>query len=291
MAVVFEKTKGLTDAKLHYCPGCGHGIVHRLVAEVLEEMGESATVRGETFSLEKFADFSNKNKRRDIMKTKFLSVVLSLVMVVAMFACFAVSAGALFGINYKSKNIGRVLRYNLKYGGNSQNMGWKSLVKTGNLMHKEFWFNDIPFKLDPMDTETYKSSKTDFFAVVTNMLTGKAEYKSIYDLKEEKCMEYLRASGSLPFLSKPVVIDGVPYLDGGIADSIPVEKAIAEGYDKIIVILTRHAGYRKEGSIIGGDIFYKQYPKFAESLKSRNDIYNKQSNLIEKVVPYPIFLV
>ena len=198
-------------------------------------------------------------------------------------ACYGVSAGALFGINYKSKNIGRVIRYNLKYGGNPETMGWKSLFKTGNLMHKEFWFVDIPFKLDPMDTDTYVNCKTEFFAVVTNMSTGEAEYKSIYNLKEEKCMEYLRASGSLPFLSKPVIVDNTPYLDGGISDSIPVKKAIEDGYDKIIVVLTRPKSYRKSGSIHGADIFYKKYPEFAKTLNNRNRMYNKQCEFIEKL--------
>lgn len=198
-------------------------------------------------------------------------------------ACFAVSAGALFGINYKSKNKGRVLRYNLKYGGDARTMGWISLIKTGNLMHKEFWFEDIPFKLDPMDTEAYKNSKTKFVAVVTNMITGKAEYKSIYDLKNEVCMEYLRASGSLPFLSKPVEIDGIPYLDGGIADSIPVEEAIKEGYEKIIIVLTRPENYRKNGDIHGAELFYKKYPEFSKTLKNRNKMYNKQCELINKL--------
>lgn len=197
--------------------------------------------------------------------------------------CYGVSAGALFGINYKSKNIGRVIRYNLKYGGNPENMGWKSLLKTGNLMHKEFWFDDIPFKLDPMDTETYKNCKTEFFAVVTNMITGKAEYKSIYDLKEEKCMEYLRASGSLPFLSKPVEVDNTPYLDGGVADSIPVKKALEDGCDKVIVILTRPEDYRKSGDIHGAEIFYKNYPNFAKTLNNRNKMYNEQCDYIEQL--------
>lgn len=198
-------------------------------------------------------------------------------------ACYGVSAGALFGINYKSKNIGRVLRYNLKYGGNPRNMGWISLLKTGNLMHKEFWFEEIPFKLDPMDCETYRTCKTEFLAVVTNMLTGSAEYKSVFDLENENCMEYLRASGSLPFLSKPVVVDGVPYLDGGIADSIPVIKAIEDGYDKILVILTRPAGYRKNGDIHGAEIFYKKYPEFAKTLNNRNKMYNEQCEALEKL--------
>ncbi len=192
-----------------------------------------------------------------------------------------VSAGALFGINYKSKQPGRVLRYNLKYSGNPAYTGWKSLLKTGNLMNKEFWFEDIPFKLDPMDCETYRNNKTEFHAVITNLQNGKAEYKSIFDLENEECMEYLRASGSLPFCSKPVIVNGVPYLDGGIADSIPLKEYFENGYGKAIVVLTRPQNYRKNGSIHGANLFYKKYPEFVKTLSSRNTIYNKQCDYVE----------
>ncbi len=194
-----------------------------------------------------------------------------------------VSAGALFGINYKSKQIGRVLRYNLKYAGISENIGVKSLLKTGDLMSKQFYFDDLPFKLDVMDTETYKNCKTEFYAVVTNLNTGLAEYKSIYDLKSEECMEYLRASGSLPFVSKPVTVNGVPYLDGGVSDSIPVKHCIDDGYDKIIVVLTRPSGFRKKGEIPGTNIAYKKYPDFAKTLKNRNFDYSKQCDLVDEL--------
>lgn len=194
-----------------------------------------------------------------------------------------VSAGALFGINYKSKQIGRVLRYNIKYAGNPSYTGWKSLLKTGNLMNKEFWFEDIPFKLDPMDCETYRNNKTEFYAVITNLQNGKAEYKSIFDLENEECMEYLRASGSLPFCSKPVVVNGVPYLDGGIADSIPLKEYFEKGYEKAIVILTRPENYRKKGGIHGASLFYNKYPEFVKTLSSRNDVYNEQCDYVEKL--------
>ncbi|MBQ7115719.1 MAG: patatin family protein [Clostridia bacterium] len=194
-----------------------------------------------------------------------------------------VSAGALFGINYKSKQIGRVLRYNLKYAGNPSYTGWKSLLKTGNLMNKEFWFEDIPFKLDPMDCEAYRNNKTEFHAVVTNLLNGKAEYKSIFDLENEECMEYLRASGSLPFCSKPVIVNGIPYLDGGIADSIPLKEYYEKGYEKIVVVLTRPANYRKSGGIHGAGAFYKKYPEFVKTLSNRNSVYNQQCEYVERL--------
>lgn len=197
--------------------------------------------------------------------------------------CVGVSAGALFGINYKSKQIGRVLRYNLKYSSDRRFVGWRSFLRSGNLMDKDFYFNDLPYTLDPMDLDTYKNCKTVFRATVTNLLTGKAEYPEIEDLAEYKCMEYLRASGSLPFLSKTVFIDNVPYLDGGVADSVPVEYCINEGYGKIIVVLTRPYGFRKEGTIKFTKLFYKKYPHFCKTLKNRNEIYSRQYDLIEKL--------
>ncbi len=197
--------------------------------------------------------------------------------------CIGVSAGALFGINYKSKQPGRVLRYNLKYSQDGRFVGWRSFIKTGDLMDKQFYFDDLPYRLDPMDLDTYKNNKMKLKAVVTNLETGKAEYPEIHDLSDSKCMEYLRASGSLPFLSKNVVIDGTPYLDGGVADSVPVEYCLNEGYDKIIVVLTRPYGYRKSGTIKLTKLFYKNYPKFCDTLRNRNHIYSEQYDLIDKL--------
>lgn len=197
--------------------------------------------------------------------------------------CVGVSAGALFGINYKSKQIGRVLRYNLRFSDDKRFVGWRSFLKTGDLMDKKFYFDDLPYTLDPMDLDTYRSCKTQFRAVITNLETGKAEYPEIHDLADYKCMEYLRASGSLPFLSKNVVIDNTPYLDGGVADSVPLEYCLKEGYDKIIIVLTRPYGFRKSGSIRFTKLFYKQYPKFCETLKNRNYIYSEQYDLIEQL--------
>ena len=150
-------------------------------------------------------------------------------------------------------------------------------------MNKEFWFEDIPFKLDQMDCETYRSNKTEFHAVITNLKNGKAEYKSIFDLENEECMEYLRASGSLPFCSKPVIVNGVPYLDGGIADSIPLKEYFENGYEKAVVVLTRPANYRKSGGIHCASLFYKKYPKFVKTLSNRNKVYNEQCDYVESL--------
>lgn len=184
-----------------------------------------------------------------------------------------VSAGALFGINYISEQKGRALRYNKTYIKDKRYISMRSLLTTGDMVNKEFAYYTLPFELDVFDQTMFKQSPTDFYATVTNMETGQPEYRKITDPFNE--METLRASGSMPFLSKPVDINGTPYLDGGVADSIPYEKAKALGYKKRIVILTRPLNYRKsKPSHFMIDRWYKRYPEFSESLKNRYANYN-----------------
>ena len=192
-----------------------------------------------------------------------------------------VSAGALFGINYKSNQRGRILRYNKKYAKNKNYMGIYSLLTTGNIMNEEFCFDKIVNELDPIDYENFKKSKVEFYAVVTNLETGKAEYIKIDDLRDKHNLEYLRASGSMPFVSKPVNIDNKKYLDGGIADSIPIDKMMCMDYDKVIVVLTRPKEYRKKKSNqVFPKLYYKTYPKFAEAINHRYQMYNEE---LEKI--------
>ncbi len=193
---------------------------------------------------------------------------------------FAVSAGALFGINYKSKQIGRALRYNLKYAHDKRYMGMYSLLTTGDIMNRDFCFNKLVYDLDPLDFETYNNSDVEFFAVVTNLETGKAEYTEIKDA--ERGMEYLRASGSMPFVSNPVEIDGNKYLDGAISDPIPLIKALDMGYEKIIVVLTRPAGYTKTKPLLPFGLVYKKYPELVKTAKNVYIKYNETLDLIEK---------
>ena len=184
-----------------------------------------------------------------------------------------VSAGALFGINYKSKQKGRVLRYNKKYLNDKRYMGLYSLMTTGNIMNKKFCFGDLIYKLDKFDFDEYKKSDVNFFATVTNIETGKAEYINIDDI--ENNFEYLRASGSMPLVSRIVKIGGKKYLDGGIADSIPYKKAFDFGCDKVIVVLTRPIEYRKKQTNMKPyNIVYRHYPNFLETVKNRYIDYN-----------------
>ena len=197
-------------------------------------------------------------------------------------AVYGVSAGALFGLNYKSRQIGRALRYNLKYVNNKNYMGLYSLLTTGNIMNKEFCFKKLVYKLDKLDFETYKKTPVDFYAVVTNLKTGKPEYIKIDDA--EKDMEYFRASGSMPFVSKPVKIKGNYYLDGGISDPVPLKKVLGTKADKIIVVLTRPSGYRKKNLHLHTlyKLFYSKFPKFVKTGSNRHNTYNKTMDLIEK---------
>lgn len=191
-----------------------------------------------------------------------------------------VSAGALFGVNYLSGQRGRALRYNKKYARESRYMGVKSFLTTGNIVNKDFAYYEVPFKLDVFDQEAYAKSGVDFYAAVTSVDTGKAEYVKITNVFEQ--MEELRATSSMPFVSKMVELGGKKYLDGGIADSIPVEKCRELGYDKIIVVLTRPLDYRKKKS--GGAFIraaYRKYPELAESIANRYANYNA---CIEKII-------
>lgn len=190
-----------------------------------------------------------------------------------------VSAGALFGVNYCSKQKGRSLRYNKKYINDPRYMSLKSLLKTGNIVNTEFAYHEMPFKLDPFDEETYSKSKTDFYAVVTNIRTGQAEYKKIINCSIQ--IDELRASGSMPFVSTPVKIDKEEYLDGALADSIPVLKCQEMGYDKIIVVLTKPLTYRKKKRpAFLAKMYYKKYPNLVNAINTRYLKYNETLDII-----------
>lgn len=193
-----------------------------------------------------------------------------------------VSAGALFGVNLLSKQRGRALRYNLRFLNDPRYMGWRSLLTSGDIVNKNFAYYQVPFQYDPFDNETFKQSPSDFYATVTNLETGLAEYLKIDDVFAQ--MEALRASASMPFVSKIVEVDGQKYLDGAIADSIPVRQAQAMGFDKIVVVLTRPQDYRKSPSpAIFSKLRYAGYPKFAQAVQNRYACYNAQVEEIRQL--------
>ena len=190
------------------------------------------------------------------------------------------SAGILFGVNYMSKQKGRVIRYNKKYAKDKRYMGIKSLITTGDIINKEFSYYEVPFKLDIFDEEEFEKSKCKMYATVTNVETGKAEYFKVNNVFED--MELLRATAAMPFVSKMVEWKGKKYLDGGIADSIPIKQCQKLDCDKIIVILTRTLEYRKKKVNKNiAKIAYRKYPKLADSINSRYKNYN---NTLDKII-------
>lgn len=194
-----------------------------------------------------------------------------------------VSAGALFGMNYKSKQIGRVKRYNENYIKDKNYFGINSYLKTGNVMNEEFCFHKLINELDPVDFDEFKNNKVEFYVVVTNIENGNAEYIKINDLRNKDELEYLRASGSMPFFSKIVNINNKKYLDGAIGDSIPLKKMKELGFDKLIVVLTRPKGYKKKKKLFKfGKFYYKDYPLFVKKINERYKNYNNEINYIEK---------
>ena len=195
-------------------------------------------------------------------------------------AIYGVSAGALFGINFKSKQIGRAIRYNLKYAHEKNYMGLYSLITTGNIMNEHFCFNRIVYELDKFDFDTFDSSPIEFYAVVTNVETGKAEYMHITNARRD--LEKLRASGSMPFVSKLVDIDGTKYLDGAISDPIPLQKALDEDYGKIVVVLTRADNEPKTKECLPYNLVYRKYPNFIKCANEQFEKYNATLELVKK---------
>lgn len=184
-----------------------------------------------------------------------------------------VSAGALFGVNYVSGQKGRAVRYSKRFNPQKDYLGLLPLLREGNIVSTEFAYHTVPEKLDPFDNEAYQKAGIPFWAVVTNLETGKPEYMQIKDVFRQ--MDTLRASGSMPFVSRPVEIHGQSYLDGGISDSIPFKWLASRGYNKLIVILTRDLTYVKKPLPAGPvRMALRQHPKTAQAMISRHQQYN-----------------
>lgn len=191
-----------------------------------------------------------------------------------------VSAGVLFGVNYLSNQKGRAIRYNKKYAKDKRYMGIITLITTGNIINKEFAYYEVPFKLDVFDEKTYEKSDTEFYATVTNVDTGKPEYIRVKNVFEQ--MELLRATSAMPFVSRMVEWNEHKYLDGGISDSIPIEKCKELGYDKIILILTRPIEYRKtKSNALITRLRYFNYPNLVKTINTRYKNYNET---IQKII-------
>lgn len=187
-----------------------------------------------------------------------------------------VSAGAAFGCNYKSKQIGRAARYNMKYCDDKRYCGIGSLIKTGNIFSTDFAYGEVPMKKDIFDFYTYKNNPMEFYVVCTDIESGEAVYHR-YDDFGDHGFDWIRASASMPLVSEIVEIDGVKMLDGGVADSIPLKYFESIGYDRNVVILTRPGDYRKKKNNIIPliKLKYKKYPKFVKAMEERHIKYNE----------------
>ena len=194
-----------------------------------------------------------------------------------------VSAGACNGLSYMSGQRGRAKASNIDLMEKYHYVGLRYLLTQKCIMDFKLLFEEFPEKIIPYDYDRYFSNPDRFVMVTTNCLTGKAEY-----LEEKsssaRVMDIVRASSSLPFVSPITYVDGVPMLDGGIVDSIPVEYAMSQGYEKLVVVLTRNKGYRKPDSRMPlAKIAYRKYPNLQNALRNRNAVYNKTMDLIEKL--------
>lgn len=189
-----------------------------------------------------------------------------------------VSAGATFGCNIKSRQIGRTIRYNKKYAGDWRYCSMKSFFKTGDLYGADFCYNQIPNVLDPFDNKTYAENPMEFYVVASNAETGTPVYK-ILKTCDEKDLTWMRASASMPLVSTPVKIDGYTLLDGGMTDSVPLKYFESIGYNRNVVILTQPRDFVKEpaGGIGLMKVMLKKYPKLVEAMKNRHKVYNEET--------------
>ncbi len=195
------------------------------------------------------------------------------------------SAGAANGVSYISKQKGRNLKIALDYGNDKRYMSLHNWFDSKNSSYYglEFVYETIPNELLPFDYETFQAYKGEFYVVTTNVFTGKAEYFPYTG--QDKKNTVLRATCALPMLFPFIYIDETPYLDGGLSDSIPYEKAFADGCDKVVVVLTREAGYRKKTSSSTKMLAraFLKYPEISKDLVKRAGRYNKCVRKLEKL--------
>ncbi len=198
-----------------------------------------------------------------------------------------VSAGSCNGVDYVSRQIGRTKKCMIpekkEY---SYYSGVRSAIKEKSILDMDMVFDTFPKKIYPFDFETYFQSDMVCEIVTTNCETGKAEYMTEQS-DPDRLMKLCRASSSMPLLSPIVNIDGVPYLDGGLADSVPIRRALQSGNEKIVLVLTRNLGYRKKpiskGTVKLYRRAYKKYPNLVHAAIYRNHVYNKTMELVERL--------
>ena len=188
-----------------------------------------------------------------------------------------VSAGATFGCNFKSCQIGRALRYNARFCNDPRYAGLGNLVRTGNLFSEDFAFGTLPWELDVFDVKTYVENPMRFTAVAMDINTGEAVYHDLMKGDKED-VEWMRASSAIPGLARPVRLEGRELLDGGTADSIPFRYMLDQGYDRVVVVCTQPLGYRKEPNslLLVLRVLLRRYPRLVQALADRHERYNAQ---------------
>lgn len=194
-----------------------------------------------------------------------------------------VSAGAAFGCNFKSKQPGRAIRYNKKYCKDRRYCSYWSWLSTGNIFGADFCYRELPLELDIFDIEAFEKNPLEFYMVCTDVENGNALYKKC-EKADADCFEYMRASASMPLVSKMVAVGGRKYLDGALADSIPLKFFESIGYNRNIVILTQPQGYVKHPSVFQEILrfVYRKYPELVKVMTNRHNIYNETVHYIEE---------
>ena len=195
-------------------------------------------------------------------------------------AMVGVSAGAAFGCNYKSRQIGRVIRYNTRFCRDKRYCSIHSLITTGDLFGADFCYREIPEELDPFDNDAFDENPMAFYVVATNVYTGEPVYQRL-DKVDENCYLWMRASASMPMVSTPVQVDGYTLLDGGMSDSIPLRFMQKLGYEKNVVVLTRLRSYCKKPSNRAlFRVALRKYPAMIDVMSRRHEMYAFEQRLV-----------
>ncbi len=194
-----------------------------------------------------------------------------------------VSAGAAFGCNYKSRQLGRAIRYNKNYAHDPRYSGIRSLLTTGDYFNAQFAYHKMPLELDVFDNEAFNSNPMAFYAVCTDVETGKPVYKLLEEANETT-YDWIRASASMPLMSRIVELEGYKLLDGGVGDSIPLEYFESLGYERNVVVLTQPQGYQKEHNKLMPllRLSLRKYPRMIQALDERHLMYNRELAYVAK---------
>lgn len=194
-----------------------------------------------------------------------------------------VSAGAAFGCNYKSRQVGRAIRYNIRFAHDSRFSGLKSLLLSGDYFNAHFGYHVVPYEYDLFDTTAFQQNPMTFTVVCTDVVTGQAVYHDVNHVDYDE-LEWIRASASMPLASRVVKVQGRQLLDGGVADSIPLEYFENNGYDRNVVILTQPLGYQKEHNRLMPLIrlWLRRYPNMVRALDERHLMYNRQLEYVRQ---------